>query len=70
MMPVSLCSVGQTVTIKRIKGDEKIQNHLKNLGFVEGSQITVMNKVENNVILQVKEARIAIDHTMAKYVLV
>lgn len=69
-MPISFCNVGERVIVKKVKGNEKIKNHLKELGFVEGSEVTVMNKVNNSVIVQIKESRIALDEKMASHILV
>lgn len=69
-MPISLCHVGDRVIVKKIKGNDEVKAHLKGLGFVEGSEVVIMNKVDGNVIVQVKQSRIALDKTMASRILV
>ena len=60
-----MAKAGETVTIKKITGKDEIRLHLAELGFVVGSEVTVVNEIAGNLILQVKESRIALDKTMA-----
>ena len=64
MMPLTMAKAGETVTIKKITGKDEIRLHLAELGFVVGSEVTVVNEIAGNLILQVKESRIALDKTM------
>ena len=64
-MPLTMAKAGETVTIQKITGKDEVRLHLAELGFVVGETITVVN-----VILQVKEARIALDKTMAMRIMV
>ena len=70
MMPLSLAGVGEENTIHRIGGSPEVKKHLENLGFVAGGTVTVINKLGGNVIVNVKEARVAISEEMARRILV
>ena len=70
MMPLTMAKAGETVTIKKITGKDEVRQHLAELGFVFGETITVINEISGNLILQVKEARIALDKTMAMRIMV
>ena len=62
--------VGETVTIKKITGKDEIRLHLAELGFVVGSEVTVVNEIAGNLIIQVKESRNALDKTMANRIMI
>ncbi|MCH3960821.1 MAG: ferrous iron transport protein A [Solobacterium sp.] len=64
-MPITLAKPGEEVIIARISGDDKVRQHLAELGFTVGSSVTVVNEIAGNLILQVKESRIAISRSMA-----
>lgn len=70
MMPLSLTGVGEQNTIKRIGGSPEVKQHLENLGFVVGSTVTIVNTLGGNVIVNVKESRIAISEEMARKIMV
>lgn len=70
MMPLSLAQVGEENIIKRIGGSPEVKRHLKNLGFVVGGEVTVVNTLGGNVIVNVKEARVAISKEMAVKIMV
>ena len=55
MMPLTMAKAGETVTIKKITGKDEIRLHLAELGFVVDSEVTVVNEIAGNLILQVKE---------------
>ena len=65
MMPLTMARAGETVTIRRISGRDEVRRHLAELGFVVDSDVTVVSELGGNLILQVKESRIALDRTMA-----
>ncbi len=65
MMPLTMAAAGETVTIRRITGKDEVRQHLAELVFVVDSQVTVVSELAGNLILQVKESRIALDKTMA-----
>ncbi len=70
MMPLALADVGETNTIKKIGGSPDVKKHLENLGFVVGGNVTVINTLGGNVIVNVKEARVAISEEMARKIMI
>ena len=70
MMPLSLAPTGEEKVIKRIGGSPQVKRQLENLGFVAGSSVTVVNELSGNVIVNVKEARVAISKEMALKIMV
>ena len=70
MMPLTLAEVGEENIIKRIGGRQDVKTHLENLGFVVGGAVKVINGIGRNVIVWVKESRIAISKEMAQKIMV
>ena len=70
MMPLALANVGEENTIKKIGGSPQVKKHLENLGFVVGGNVTIITMLGGNVIVNVKEARIAISEEMARKIMV
>ena len=70
MMRLTTAETGETVTIRKITGRDEVRQHLAELGFVVDSDVTVVNEVAGNLILQVKDSRIALDRTMANRVMI
>ena len=70
MMPLTMAKAGETVTIKKITGKDEVRLHLAELGFVVDSEVTVVNEIAGNLIIQVKESRIALDKTMANRIMI
>ena len=70
IMPLSLAGVGEQNTVKRIGGSPEVKQHLENLGFVVGSTVTIVNTLGGNVIVNVKESRVAISEEMARKIMV
>lgn len=70
MMPLTMAKAGETVTIRKITGKDEVRLHLAELGFVLDSEITVVNQIAGNLIVQVKESRIALDKTMANRIMI
>ena len=70
MMPLSLASVGENNIIKRIGGKPEVKKHLENLGFVVGGNVQVVSTLGGNVIVTVKEARVAISEEMARKIMI
>ena len=70
MMPLSMAKVGETVTIRKITGKDQIRQHLAELGFVVNSDVTVVSQLAGNLILQVKDSRVALDRTMANRIMI
>lgn len=65
-MPLAMAAAGEEVYIKRIGGKEETRRFLENLGFVPGTMVRVVSRVDDNLIVSVKDARIAISSEMAK----
>ena len=65
MMPLTFADVGEQNVIKRIMGKPETKKHLEDMGFVVGSVITLVSKFGENVIVNVKDTRIAISAEMA-----
>ena len=59
-MPIILLNIGEKRTIRKIGGNPQVKKHLENLGFVTGGDITIVSKSGGNLIVNVKETRIAI----------
>lgn len=70
MMPLAFSSVGEEVVIRKIGGKPETKKHLENLGFVPGSRVTVVSAMGGNLIVNVKESRVAISREMAGKILV
>ena len=60
MMPLTMAKVGEPNTIKRIGGREETKKFLENLGFVTGGVVTVVSEISGNMILNVKDSRVAL----------
>ena len=69
-MPLSMVSDGESFLIKKIMGKEEVRRFLENLGFVAGTEVSVVSKICGNVIVQVKESRVAISKEMAQKIIV
>lgn len=70
MMPLTLASIGEENIIKKIGGNPEVKKHLENLGFVAGGRVTVITAMGGSVIVNVKEARVAISKEMAQKIMV
>ena len=70
MMPLTMAKTGETVTIRKITGKDEIRQHLAELGFVVDSDVTVVSEIAGNLILQVKDSRVALDSTMANRIMI
>lgn len=68
-MPLTLAEVGEENIIKKIGGRQEVKAHLENLGFVVGGAVTVIYTICGNVIVNVKESRIAISKEMAQKIM-
>lgn len=69
-MPITMARTGETVTIRRITGSDKTRQHLAELGFAVDSDVKVVSEIAGNLILQVKDSRIALDRSMAARILI
>ena len=70
MMPLSYANPGEESVIRRIGGSPEVKKHLENLGFVVGGTATVITSLNGNVIVKVKESRVAISKEMAQKIIV
>ena len=69
-MPLTLANVGEENTIKKVGGKPDVRKHLENLGFVAGGNVTVITTLGGGVIVNVKEARVAISQEMAQKIMI
>ena len=65
MMPLTMAMTGENVVIRRITGKDEVRQHLAELGFVVDETVTVVTELGGNLILRVKDSRVALDKTMA-----
>jgi len=70
MMPLSLAGIGEEVTIREVKGDDDVRHRLTEMGFIPGDTVTVVSVLQGNLILQVKDARIALNRGTANHIYV
>lgn len=70
MMPLSMSGVGEKCKVLKISGNDETRKFLGSLGFSVGSEITVISKIAGNLIVNVKDSRIAIDNSMANRIMV
>ncbi len=70
MMPLALAKIGEETVIKKIGGKQEVKAHLENMGFVVGGAVRVINTIGGNVIVNVKESRVAISKEMAQRIMV
>ena len=69
-MPLTMAKTGETVMIRKISGKDEVRQHLAELGFVVDSSVTVVSETGGNLIVQVKDSRIALDKTMANRIMI
>ncbi|MGN0746504.1 MAG: ferrous iron transport protein A [Aristaeellaceae bacterium] len=70
MMPLTMVGVGEAGRIRKITGRDEVRQHLAELGFVVGEEVRVVSELGGNLILSVKDSRIALDKTMAMRIMV
>jgi len=70
MMPLSMAKTGEIVVIKKITGRDEVRQHLAELGLVVEASVKIVNEVSGNLIIQVKDSRVALDKTMANRIMV
>ena len=68
--PLTFASVGEENMIRKVGGNSEIRAHLENLGFVTGGNVTVVSTIGGNLIVNVKDSRVAISREMASKILV
>lgn len=70
MMPLTMAKIGESNLITKITGKDEVRRHLAELGFVVGENVTVVSELGGNMILSVKDSRIALDKTMANRIMI
>ena len=70
MMPLVFADVGEVQIIKKVGGSQEMKQHLADMGFVPGGGVTVVSTIGGNVIVKVKESRVAISREMAQKIMV
>ena len=66
MMPLVLADPGEEAIIKKVGGNPEMKKHLEDMGFTVGGAVTVMNTIGGNLIVKIKESRVAISKEMAE----
>ena len=69
MLPLTMAKPGEPVVIRKITGKDEVRRHLAELGFVVDETVSVVSEMGGNLILQVKDSRIALDRSMANRVM-
>ena len=69
-MPLTMAREGEVTSIKRVGGKDEVRRHLENMGFVPGTDVTVVSVNNGNVIVNGKAARVAISKEMANQILI
>jgi len=70
MMPLVLADVGEEQVIKKVGGSQELRQHLADMGFVPGGIVTLVSTIGGNVIVRVKESRVAISREMAQKIMI
>ena len=70
MMPLAMAGIGDRNTIKKITGQDELRRHLAELGFVVGEDVRVVSELGGNLILSVKDSRVALDKSMAMRIMI
>lgn len=70
MMPLTLANIGEENIIKKIGGKPEVKKHLENLGFVAGGNVRVITSLGGNIIVNIKESRVAISKEMAQKIMI
>lgn len=69
-MPLSMADIGEKKQVIKVTGKDKTRKFLENLGFVEGTSVIVISEIAGNIIVNVKDTRVAIDKSMASRIMV
>ena len=70
MMPLTLANVGEESIVRKVSGNPEVRKHLEDLGFVAGGTVTVVSSLGGNIIVKVKESRVAISEEMARKIMI
>ena len=69
-MPLTMANIGETNTIKRVSGNDETKRFLANLGFVSGAEVVVLSAIGGNVIVNIKDSRVAVNADMARHIMI
>lgn len=69
-MPISMGAAGSSYTIKRVSGNSEVRSHLQSMGFNEGTPVKLITQLNGDVIVHVKESRVAINKEQARHIMV
>ena len=69
-MPLTMIRAGETVRVNKVGGMEETKRFLNNLGFTDGADVTVVNEIDGNMIVKIRDAKVAINTDMAKKIMV
>ena len=69
-MPLTMANIGETNTIKRVSGNDETKRFLANLGFVVDAEVTVLSAIGGNVIVNIKDSRVALNAHMARHIMI
>ena len=69
-MPLTMANIGETNTIKRVSGNDETKRFLANLGFVVDAEVTVLSAIGGNVIVNIKDSRVAVNADMARHIMI
>ena len=69
-MQLTMANIGETNTIKRVGGNEETRRFLANLGFVVDAEVTVLSAIGGNVIVNIKDSRVAVNADMARHIMI
>lgn len=70
MMPLTLANVGEENMIRKVGGSAELKKHLEDMGFVAGGSVTVVSTIGGNLIVNIKESRVAISREMAGRIMI
>lgn len=70
MMPLNFANTGETRIIRKLGGNPEVRKHLEDLGFTVGSEISVVNTLGGNLIVKVRESRVAVSDELARKIMV
>ena len=69
-MPLTMAAIGEINTIRSVGGNDETKRFLENLGFVAGTEVTVLSAIGGNVIVNIKDSRVAINADMARHIMI
>ena len=69
-MPLTMANIGEANTIKRVSGNDETKRFLANLGFVVDAEVTVLSAIGGNVIVNIKDSRVAVNADMARHIMI